>query len=123
MDSQFVAAQGGAQAMVWVLSGRNTRPQAHSRFSSRRARKKMPPVKGVLHLNRDAIYATGVAVPPGSKIQVRLRLAGKKVCVMSQRGTPAPLVRNGARDLRHPRRQAGSDVSFPSGRPKAAAPP
>ena len=68
VDDQFVAAQGGSQAMGWVLAGRThvglPRP-IPILFRAARG-KKMPPVKGVYILNRDAIYADGVAVPDSS---------------------------------------------------------
>ena len=95
VDAQFVAAQGGAQAMGWVLSGRThvglPRP-IPILFRAARG-KKMPPVKGVYILNRDAIYADGVAVPPGSKIKSVCDLQGKKVGVMSQRDSGPIFVR------------------------------
>ena len=71
VDAQFVAAQGGAQGMGWALAGRThiaiPRP-IPILFKAARA-KKAPPLKGVYILNRDAIYADGVAVPPGSSIK------------------------------------------------------
>lgn len=95
VDAQFVAAQGGAQAMGWVLSGRThvglPRP-IPILFRAARG-KKMPPVKGVYILNRDAIYADGVAVPPDSKIKSVCDLQGKKVGVMSQRDSGPIFVR------------------------------
>ena len=95
VDAQFVAAQGGAQAMGWVLSGRThvglPRP-IPILFRAARG-KKMPPVKGVYILNRDAIYADGVAVPPGSSIKSVCDLQGKKVGVMSQRDSGPIFVR------------------------------
>ncbi len=95
VDAQFVAAQGGAQAMGWVLSGRThvglPRP-IPILFRAARG-KKMPPVMGVYILNRDAIYADGVAVPPGSKIKSVCDLQGKKVGVMSQRDSGPIFVR------------------------------
>ena len=95
VDAQFVAAQGGAQAMGWVLAGRThvglPRP-IPILFRAARG-KKMPPVKGVYILNRDAIYAVGVAVPPGSKIKSVCDLQGKKVGVMSQRDSGPIFVR------------------------------
>ncbi len=95
VDAQFVAAQGGAQAMGWVLSGRThvglPRP-IPILFRAARG-KKMPPVKGVYILNRDAIYADGVAVPPGSAIKSVCDLQGKKVGVMSQRDSGPIFVR------------------------------
>ncbi|MDP7169097.1 MAG: ABC transporter substrate-binding protein [Nitrospinota bacterium] len=87
VDAQFVAAQGGAQAMGWVLAGRThvglPRP-IPILFKAAKA-KKLPPVIGVYILNRDAIYADGVAVPPNSPIKSVCDLQGKKVGVMSQR--------------------------------------
>ena len=95
VDAQFVAAQGGAQAMGWVLSGRThvglPRP-IPILFRAARG-KKMPPVKGVYILNRDAIYADGVAIPPGSSIKSVCDLQGKKVGVMSQRDSGPIFVR------------------------------
>lgn len=92
VDAQFVAAQGGAQAMGWVLAGRThvglPRP-IPILFKAAKA-KKLPPVIGVYILNRDAIYADGVAVPPGSSIKSVCDLQGKKVGVMSQNDA-APL--------------------------------
>lgn len=87
IDAEFVAAQGGAQAMGWVLAGRThvglPRP-IPILFKAARG-KKWPPVTGVYILNRDAIYADGVAVPLGSPIKTVCDLQGKKVGVMSSR--------------------------------------
>lgn len=86
VDAQFVAAQGGAQGMGWALAGRThiaiPRP-IPILFKAARA-KKAPPLKGVYIVNRDAIYADGVAIPPGSSIKSVCDLQGKKVGVMSQ---------------------------------------
>lgn len=86
VDAQFVAAQGGAQGMGWALAGRThiaiPRP-IPILFKAARA-KKAPPLKGVYIVNRDAIYADGVAVPPGSSIKSVCDLQGKRVGVMSQ---------------------------------------
>jgi len=86
VDAEFVAAQGGAQGMGWALAGRThiaiPRP-IPILFKAARA-KKAPPLLGVYILNRDAIYADGVAVPPGSSIKSVCDLQGKKVGVMSQ---------------------------------------
>ncbi len=86
VDAQFVAAQGGAQGMGWALAGRThiaiPRP-IPILFKAARS-KKAPPLKGVYILNRDAIYADGVAVPLDSPIKSVCDLQGKKVGVMSQ---------------------------------------
>ena len=95
VDAQFVAAQGGAQAMGWVLAGRThvglPRP-IPILFKAARG-KKWPPVTGVYILNRDAIYADGVAVPPGSPIKTVCDLNGKKIGVMSARDSGPYFVR------------------------------
>ncbi len=97
VDAQFVAAQGGAQAMGWVLAGRThiglPRP-IPILFKTAKA-KKLPPVKGVYILNRDAIYGDGVAIPIGSSIKSVCDLQGKKVGMMSQRDA-APIFRRKA---------------------------
>lgn len=95
VDAQFVAAQGGAQAMGWVLAGRThvglPRP-IPILFKAAKA-KKLPPVIGVYVLNRDAIYADGVAVPLNSSIKSVCDLQGKNVGVMSQRDSGPLFVR------------------------------
>lgn len=87
VDAQFVAAQGGAQAMGWVLAGRThvglPRP-IPILFKAARG-KKWPPVTGVYILNRDAIYGEAVAVPPSSPIKSVCDLQGKKIGLMSSR--------------------------------------
>ncbi|MBT3351316.1 MAG: ABC transporter substrate-binding protein [Nitrospinaceae bacterium] len=87
VDAQFVAAQGGAQGMGWALAGRThiaiPRP-IPILFKAAKAQK-APPLMGVYIVNRDAIYADGVAVPIGSPIKSVCDLQGKKVGVMSQR--------------------------------------
>ena len=79
VDAQFVAAQGGAQAMGWVLAGRTHvgLPRPIPILFKTAKSKKLPPVKGVYILNRDAIYADGVAIPPGSSIKSICDLQGK----------------------------------------------
>lgn len=95
VDAQFVAAQGGAQAMGWVLAGRTHigLPRPIPILFKTAKSKKLPPVKGVYILNRDAIYADGVAIPPGSSIKSICDLQGKKVGIMSQRDSAPVFIR------------------------------
>ncbi len=87
VDAQFVAAQGGAQAMGWALAGRThvALPRPIPILFKTAKAKKLPPILGVYILNRDAIYGDGVAVPLDSPIKSVCDLQGKKVGVMSQR--------------------------------------
>jgi NitT/TauT family transport system substrate-binding protein len=95
VDAQFVAAQGGAQAMGWVLAGRTHvgLPRPIPILFKAAKSKKLPPVIGVYIVNRDAIYADGVAVPLDSSIKSVCDLQGKKVGVMSQRDSGPIFVR------------------------------
>ena len=95
VDAQFVAAQGGAQAMGWVLAGRTHvgLPRPIPILFKTAKSKKLPPVMGVYILNRDAIYGDGVAVPMDSSIKSVCDLQGKKVGVMSQRDSGPIFIR------------------------------
>lgn len=84
VDAQFVAAQGGAQALGWVVTGRT-----HLGFPRpipvlfRTARGQDMGIIGVYNMNRDPIYGEGVAVPVDSPIKSVCDLQGKKIGVMS----------------------------------------
>ena len=83
VDAQYVAAQGGAQAFGWVVSGRTDvgvpRPIP---VLFRTARGDNLNVLGVYLMNRDPIYE-GVVVPVDSPITSICDFKGKKIGILS----------------------------------------
>lgn len=108
VNAEYVAAQGGAQAFGWVVSGRThvavPRPVP---VLFRTARGDDLGVLGVYLMNRDPIYE-GVAVPVDSPIKSICELKGKKIGILSPNDAGIAFV---SRELR----ECGlkpSDVTF-----------
>jgi len=108
VNAEFVAAQGGAQAFGWVVSGRTDiavpRPVP---VLFRTARGDDLGVLGVYLMNRDPIYE-GVAVPPDSPIKTICDLKGKRIGLLSANDAGAVFVHRALQDCG----LKSSDVTF-----------
>lgn len=108
VDAEYVAAQGGAQAFGWVVSGRThlavPRPVP---ILFRTARGDDLGVVGVYLMNRDPIYE-GVAVPLNSPIKTICDLKGKRIGMLSANDAGIAFVTRALQDCGLKR----SDVTF-----------